>query len=126
MKNIHLLNRAIRKIDIYLLENQVEDSWRECLVLCLELLKNERAIIEQASSSETAEDVVNHPAHYNAGKIETFDYITDNLSDNEFRGYIKGNILKYISRERHKNGIEDLKKAQWYLNRLIAKLEAEK
>lgn len=126
MKKVQKVSRAIRMIDAYLLENQVEDSWRECLVLCLELLKNERSVIEQTLGSEPAEDVVNHPAHYNAGKIETFDYITDNLSDNEFRGYIKGNILKYISRERHKNGIEDLKKAQWYLNRLIAKLEAEK
>lgn len=68
-------------------------------------------------------EAVNHPAHYTAGRIETFDYIADCLSDEELRGYIKGNVLKYISRERHKNGDEDLKKAKWYLDRLTEKME---
>lgn len=66
-----------------------------------------------------ADDKVNHPNHYTSGKIEVIDFIKDQLTDEEFRGYIKGNLLKYISRERHKNGDEDLKKAQFYLNFLI-------
>jgi len=37
----------------------------------------------------------------------------------EFRGFLKGNIIKYISRAEHKNGVEDLKKARWYLGKLI-------
>lgn len=70
-------------------------------------------------------DVVNHPVHYNTGKIEVISIIEDQLTPEEFRGYIKGNILKYITRERHKNGLEDLKKARWYLDRLIKKMEKE-
>lgn len=70
-------------------------------------------------------DNVNHPAHYNAGKIEVIEIQEDQLSSEEYRGYIKGQVIKYITRERHKNGLEDLKKARWYLDRLIKKLEKE-
>ena len=49
----------------------------------------------------------------------------DQLTPEEYRGYAKGQVLKYITRERGKNGLEDLKKAQWYLNRLIAYLDKQ-
>ena len=68
-------------------------------------------------------DMVNHPQHYTAGKIEVIRIMEDQLSSEEYRGYIKGQVIKYITREAHKNGLEDLKKAAWYLNRLIQKLE---
>lgn len=64
-------------------------------------------------------DPVDHPAHYNAGHIECIDAIQSALTEEEFRGYCKGNILKYIWRERHKARVESLEKAEWYLNRLI-------
>ncbi len=64
---------------------------------------------------------VNHPSHYTAGSIEVIDYVKDQLTPEEFRGYIKGNILRYVSRERHKNGDEDLEKALFYLNYLLGK-----
>lgn len=70
-------------------------------------------------------DVVNHPAHYTSGKIEVIRIMEDQLTDEEYRGYIKGQVIKYVTRERHKNGLEDLKKAAWYLNRLIQKMERE-
>ena len=70
-------------------------------------------------------DNVNHPAHYNAGQIEVIAIQEAQLSPEEYRGYIKGQVIKYITRERHKNGLEDLKKARWYLDRLIKKLEKE-
>lgn len=70
-------------------------------------------------------DMVSHPPHYNSGKIEVITIMEDQLAPEEYRGYIKGQVLKYITRERHKNGLEDLKKAAWYLNRLIIKLEQE-
>ncbi|HHW90914.1 MAG TPA: DUF3310 domain-containing protein [Clostridiales bacterium] len=66
-----------------------------------------------------------HPKHYNTGKIEVIRIMEDQLTDEEYRGYIKGQVLKYITRERTKNGLEDLQKAAWYLNRLIKKLERE-
>lgn len=70
-------------------------------------------------------EMVNHPQHYTAGKIEVIDIMEDQLNPEEYRGYIKGQVMKYITREKYKNGLEDLKKAAWYLNRLIAKLERE-
>ena len=70
-------------------------------------------------------DVVNHPSHYTSGKIEVIRIMEDQLTDEEYRGYIKGQVIKYVTRERHKNGLEDLKKAAWYLNRLIQKMEKQ-
>lgn len=64
-------------------------------------------------------DNVNHPAHYGQGKIECIEYIQDFLTHDEFVGYLRGNIAKYLHRWRYKNGLEDLHKAQWYLNRLV-------
>ena len=60
------------------------------------------------------EDIVNHPKHYTNGKIEPIDYINGNGMD-----YLEGNIIKYISRYKFKNGKEDLYKAKFYLNMLI-------
>lgn len=60
-------------------------------------------------------DAVNQPAHYTQGAIETIDYIRDTLTQEEFTGYCVGNCLKYLSRWRHKGGVEDLEKAQRYL-----------
>jgi len=70
--------------------------------------------------NEKKSDMVNHPAHYKVGGIETIDYIQAKLTAEEFAGYCKGNALKYISRAPHKkDAIEDLRKAIWYLNRII-------
>ncbi|HAM1520594.1 TPA: DUF3310 domain-containing protein [Listeria monocytogenes] len=68
-------------------------------------------------------DNVNNPSHYTAGGIETLDYIKAKVSD--YPSYAVGNILKYVSRYEHKNGIEDLKKAQFYLNDLIEWMESD-
>ena len=64
-------------------------------------------------------DPVNHPPHYTAGGIETIDAIEAALTAEEFRGYCKGNALKYVWREKHKGQNESLRKAIWYLNRLV-------
>ena len=65
------------------------------------------------------QDLVNHPPHYTDGKIECIEAIEAQLTPEEFRGYAKGNIAKYLWREKHKGGTESLKKARWYLNLLI-------
>jgi len=62
--------------------------------------------------------MVNSPAHYNKAGIETIDALQAMLN-NGFDYYLQGNIVKYLWRYRYKNGVEDLKKAQWYLNKLI-------
>lgn len=64
-------------------------------------------------------DPVNHPPHYTQGGIETIDAIEAALTAEEFRGYCKGNALKYVWREKHKGQNESLRKAIWYLNRLV-------
>jgi hypothetical protein len=71
-------------------------------------------------------DNVNHPSHYTDGGIECIEAIEAALTNEEFRGYCKGNCLKYIWREKLKGGTESLKKAQWYLDRLIQLDEAQK
>lgn len=65
------------------------------------------------------EDKVNNPSHYGQGKIECIEYIEDFLTREEFIGYLRGNIAKYLHRWRYKNGIEDLRKAEWYQRKLI-------
>ena len=71
-----------------------------------------------------ADDVVNSPAHYTNSKIEAIDYLADTLGEG-FSYFLEGNVKKYLHRWRYKNGVEDLKKAQWYLDRLIM-LEQQK
>ena len=61
---------------------------------------------------------VNSPPHYNQYGIECIDAIQAATADG-FEFYLQGNILKYLWRYNYKNGIEDLKKAQWYLNKLL-------
>mgnify|MGYP002622429057 CR=1 FL=1 len=63
-------------------------------------------------------DVVNHPPHYNQTGVECINAI-EAATGEGFEYYLQGNILKYLWRYPYKNGIEDLKKAQWYLNKLI-------
>lgn len=63
-------------------------------------------------------DMVNSPAHYNAAGLECIDAIQAATLDG-FEYYLQGNIMKYLWRYRYKNGNEDLKKAQWYLNKLL-------
>ena len=60
-----------------------------------------------------------NPDHYKSKSKETIERLQDNLTAGEFKGYLKGNILKYLDRYEHKNGVEDLNKANWYLNKLI-------
>jgi hypothetical protein len=63
------------------------------------------------------EDKINS-THYTSGSIECIDAIRAALTTEEFRGFCKGNVLKYTWRERLKVGDESLKKAEWYLKRL--------
>ena len=75
-------------------------------------------------------DVINHPQHYTLGKIEVIDFIED-----KGLNFNLGNVIKYVARAGHKKSsgksmdakaLEDLKKAQWYLNREISSREAKK
>jgi hypothetical protein len=64
-------------------------------------------------------DPVSAPAHYTSGTIECIDAIEAMLTVDEFRGFLRGNVQKYLWRHRLKgNSAEDLSKASWYLDRL--------
>ena len=70
-------------------------------------------------------DIVNSPSHYTQNKVEVIESIADALSNEEFIGYLKGNIMKYLLRAGKKRGsaaTEDMGKATWYINRLHRRL----
>lgn len=64
-------------------------------------------------------DNINHPPHYGQGEIECIDAIYSATGKEGAEAYLQGNIIKYLWRYKHRNGLEDLKKAQWYLNAMI-------
>lgn len=66
-----------------------------------------------------ANDLVNTPNHYTIGGIETIDYIRAKLTSEQLKGYYLGNLLKYLSRAQHKDGVQDYRKAEVYLKWLI-------
>lgn len=85
----------------------------------------EKGIKNSGLNDKSIEELEEHfkdninPSHYKRLPKETIERIKDNLTPEEFKGYLKGNILKYLDRYQDKNGVEDLKKANWYLNKLI-------
>lgn len=65
-------------------------------------------------------DPVDHPAHYTSGPIECIDAIRAAVGSDGFKAYLRGNIMKYVWRAGRKDdAVQDLKKARWYIDRLI-------
>lgn len=82
--------------------------------------------VDNYHEGKMTKDAVNNPDHYNNGSIECIEYLKDNMSWQGYTGYLEGNCKKYLHRWRYKQKpIEDLKKARWYLDRLINELETE-
>ena len=80
-----------------------------------EMMKRERERME--------EDNINKPSHYRVGEVEAIDYIAQQLGSGA-RDYLLGNVHKYLHRHRFKGqALDDLKKAQWYLSKLIMEEE---
>jgi hypothetical protein len=80
----------------------------------------DKASLNNASAQDwdaVRPDMVNSPPHYTKGGIETIDFIQAKLSPEEYRGYLRGNLLKYASRLGEK-GSDDAGKAAWYAQRL--------
>ena len=72
------------------------------------------------------EDVVNNPSHYNTGTIECIEAIEESMTPEAYKGYLKGNCMKYLWRYDYKGKqVEDLEKAGWYLSRLTAMVAEE-
>lgn len=78
---------------------------------------------EYMKQAEMQSDMVNSPPHYNQQGIECIEAI-EAACGNGFEYYLQGNIMKYLWRYRYKNGVEDLKKAHWYLEKLIEVTDA--
>lgn len=81
------------------------------------------AVDEIRALNEPLDDAVTHPTHYTSGGVECIEAIKASMSREEFAGYCKGNAMKYIWRYDKKNGAEDLRKAEVYLNWLIEAVE---
>ena len=72
-------------------------------------------------------DNVNHPSHYTQGGIECIDALkAATVGKTGIEAVCVANVIKYLFRYENKNGLEDVKKAQWYINRLIQELEEKK
>jgi len=73
-----------------------------------------------AGKLKAVEDPVDKPDHYNKGAIEAIEAIKASMPEHEFKGYLKGNALKYLWRYDYKGKpVEDLRKCRWYIDRLI-------
>lgn len=125
--------KGIESIDD--IESVLQDSFGNVL----DILPKRPDIFEDLQMKEPGEsfnscrarnglDMVNHPKHYKAKNgmevIDVIEAFTANLSG--YEATHTGNVIKYICRWKEKNGLEDLKKAQWYLNRLIKNIEENK
>ena len=65
------------------------------------------------------DDVVNHPSHYCTGKYECIEVMTEVFGKEAVQAFCRCNAFKYLYRSDRKNGIEDIKKARWYINKFI-------
>ena len=80
----------------------------------------------ETTMSQQENDAVAHPAHYTQGGIECIDAMRAALTHAEFVGYLRANVLKYIWRYDRKGApVQDLRKAAWYLRRLIGEVERD-
>ena len=86
-------------------------------------LRHEQFMKQMAEAEELDKiDMVNSPPHYNASGIECIDAISAALGEG-YEFYLQGNIMKYLWRYRYKNGMQDLEKAHWYLDKLMTEVE---
>ena len=81
-------------------------------------------ILSSYKKVDTEKDIVNHPSHYTQGNIECIEAIAEATKQLQgIEAVATANVIKYVWRWKSKNGIEDLQKAQWYLNHLIKQIQ---
>ena len=87
--------------------------------------KREKYLKEMGMNCEENKEAVNHPAHYTQGDIECIDAIkAATVGKTGIEAACVGNVIKYLWRYESKNGVEDCRKAKWYLERLIKEVSA--
>lgn len=74
---------------------------------------------KKCETTEEAKDNVNHPSHYETGKFECIDVMIETQGVEAVKSFCLCNAFKYLYRHKNKNGVEDVKKAIWYLNKFI-------
>jgi len=81
-------------------------------------------ILSSYKKVDVKKDTVNHPSHYTQGNIECIEAIAEATKQlHGIEAVATANVIKYVWRWKSKNGIEDLQKAQWYLNHLIKQIQ---
>lgn len=73
----------------------------------------------KACGDDMTEDIINKPNHYHKGGIDVIEFAGMKFAPEELKGFCRINALKYITRYDQKNGVQDLRKAQFYINKLI-------
>lgn len=111
------LDKLIENMEKFQAEKDVLKSYDKVTEICKELA-------QESDKTISVKDNIN-PAHYKKGKIETIEHIKDIIGDKHMTSYCIGNVIKYVSRYENKNGVEDLKKARWYLDRAIKEMEVK-
>lgn len=94
--------------------NEYDDAAEDIVKYCT----NDVLATEDAYNAITG-DNVNHPSHYETGKFECFDVMREALGDNVVKDFCIANTFKYIYRHKRKNGVEDIKKAKWYIDKYL-------
>lgn len=93
---------------------------------CLDIIRATNHKEQTTNQSDSKSDMICHPAHYNQGNIECIDAMaTATVNKHGIEAVCVSNVIKYLWRYESKNGLEDVKKAQFYLNRLVDELEAK-
>lgn len=90
----------------------------------IEDVLRDRLVQDRLVRNAAENDAVNSPSHYNQGGIEAIEGIEASMAPEAYAGYLKGSVMKYLWRyEKKAKPIEDLKKARWFLDRLIETIE---
>jgi len=108
------------------LNDVTPEQWDALRVKYAKAAEQEKMELENDEWLEypSVDDPVESPVHYNTGSVECIEAIKASMSYTEFKGYLKGNAMKYLWRYDYKGKpVEDLKKAQWYLARLTEEVE---
>lgn len=88
-------------------------------------LVSEPGLRSDPNEPENKPDSVNHPSHYETGKFECIEVMEEALGRDVVKGFCIGNAFKYLYRAKRKNGLEDMKKARWYLDKVISMEEED-
>lgn len=94
-------------------ENKIIDAWSD------KSINEAYDIISGNKSAKNMPDTVNHPAHYETGKYNCIDVMIETQGTETVANFCICNAFKYLYRWKNKNGIEDIKKAQWYIGKFL-------